>query len=215
MNDSQLNSSSSEQSSTDLADEFLQKYIPIAEFCALKNIAEDNVIVMIRDGVMAGYTTKDQWFVDRNELTKQFNTNSSVKISMTPYKALKVVVSIVAFVLVIPFLLIFAMFSYVFSAPGFYSDGSLNGHAYAILFMLIAFVTILAFIYFFTKNDSNKTSTNNHPKINSETQVQSISSGSQIAIFTIISVGLGVIGFCTLIWWVLSSIFSGWCNPHC
>lgn len=46
---------------------FLKEYMPIAEFSASKNIAEEKIIAMIREGSYAGQIKNGLWFVRRDQ----------------------------------------------------------------------------------------------------------------------------------------------------
>jgi hypothetical protein len=65
---SDQNKSGGQILSQEITDDFLQKYVPIELFVATKNIPEEKVLEMIREGTCVGYTKSGQWFVGRNEL---------------------------------------------------------------------------------------------------------------------------------------------------
>lgn len=68
MNDSEQNRPLIQYVSREITDDFLQKYMPIEVFATMKNIPEEKVLEMIREGTCVGYTKNNQWFVGRNEL---------------------------------------------------------------------------------------------------------------------------------------------------
>lgn len=50
---------------------FHKEYMPVAEFSAKKNIAEEKIIEMIKDGVYSGRIKSGLWFIRREELIKK------------------------------------------------------------------------------------------------------------------------------------------------
>ena len=68
MNEPQQSQSLQQNSSQEITDDFLQKYVPIEVYVAMKNIPKEKVLEMIREGSCVGYTKNNQWFVGRNEL---------------------------------------------------------------------------------------------------------------------------------------------------
>lgn len=68
MNNLDQNDAAKQWVSNEITDDFLKKYIPIEAFVALKNIPQETVLQMIREGTCVGYTKNNQWFVGRNEL---------------------------------------------------------------------------------------------------------------------------------------------------
>jgi len=68
MNESHDNQLAQQNASQEISDDFLQKYVPIELYAATKNISEEKIIEMIREGSCVGYTKNNQWFVGRNEL---------------------------------------------------------------------------------------------------------------------------------------------------
>lgn len=52
-------------------EEFLKEYMPVAEFSANKNISEEKIIGLIRDGSYSGRIKNGLWFVRRDELIKK------------------------------------------------------------------------------------------------------------------------------------------------
>lgn len=68
-----------------------------------------------------------------------------------------------------------------------------------------------------TLSDSKKSTQNNSGAFtNNDLAVKNKSAVNiQLAIFTIVSIGLGLMGFVGIIWLILTSIFDGWCNPRC
>jgi hypothetical protein len=68
MNEPQQSQPPQQNSSQEITDDFLQKYVPIEVYVAMKNIPKEKVLEMIREGSCVGYTKNNQWFVGRNEL---------------------------------------------------------------------------------------------------------------------------------------------------
>ncbi len=66
---------SSNQTPAQPSENFLQKYIPIAEFAETKDTPAEKIIQMIRAGACVGFYKDNAWYVARSELAG-FNENA-------------------------------------------------------------------------------------------------------------------------------------------
>ncbi|RZJ13075.1 MAG: hypothetical protein EON50_09880 [Acidovorax sp.] len=115
--------------------------------------------------------------------------------------ALRVLLHISIFVILLPTLFVVAIVAAFLSQPGFVQDGSLNGNAYAVLCGVAIAATFGALLF------------SKRVKAITRTSTGSLVVGTAATAFLSIAGVAALVG--GLIWLLVWVFSAGWCNPRC